>query len=470
MRRCIMRRFTRSRAGRDGMRELALAAVWLLGVCAACARRVASAAPEATPLARACAVSDSQLARGREAGVTSPAIVCRQGADSVRAVAPRPASDSSPLGPSPRRGWIVLQPDTAAPRRPGPATPLPVSMMPCVAGLDSAVLAYHAASADRDARPLRSLGGPHTCLGEPSDVAVTGRGELFVLSRGPYVPQGGWTNAVTVFAPGDSGDAAPRRRILVPPSFNNPALGLGLDQQGNLYVPTEEYPPALETPPPARRLGGAVRVYAPDADSAATPIRVLAGEATQLSQPVDVGFDRRGYMYVISTAGRVTVHDANAQGNVAPRRIITGPHTGLRLPIKLGFGAGDTLFVLNAYTWNRFGTEDVTVTVYLPGATGDVAPLRTLVVKRGRASEGGRRHLSTPKGLAVDDQGFIYIAITDGSAGAGAIAVYPPGAEGDAAPVRRLGGRGTGLLQPRGVALDSHGGLYVTNVPVPTRF
>jgi hypothetical protein len=346
-------------------------------------------------------------------------------------------------------------------------------MMPCVSALDSTILVYPAASADRDARPTRRLGGPRTCLGIPSDVAINRREELYVLSRGPYDRRGGWTNAVTVFALGDSGDAVPRRRILVPPSFNNPALGLGLDAAGNLYVTSEEYPPALETPPPARRFGGAVRVYAADADSAATPIRILAGEATQLSQPVDVGFDRRGDMYVVNTttgqlgAGAVTVYDSDAQGDAPPQRTITGPHTELHLPIKLALDAGDTLYVLNAYSWNRFGTDEVTVTVYPPGASGDVTPLRTIVVKRGRASEGARRGLGDPHGVAVDDRGFVYVALSGGWSDGGSVAVYPPTAAGDVAPTRLLGGTGTGLRVPGGVALDDRGELYVTSVPPP---
>jgi hypothetical protein len=467
-----MRRFTRSCARLDGIRGLALAAAGLLGICAACARR-APPPPEARSRVRPCAVTDSQLARAREAGVTSLADVCRLSADSMIALAARPNRDSSRPPPQGRH-WIRLTPDTSAPRHPVRAAPPIVPMMPCVgAALDSAVLAYPAARADRDARPTRRLGGPHTCLGSPSDVAVNGQGELYVLSRGPYDQRGGWTNAVTVFAPGDSGDAVPRRRILVPPSFNNPALGLGLDPAGNLYVTTEEYPPALETLPPAHRLEGAVRVYAADADSAATPIRVLAGEATQLSQPVDVGFDHRGDIYVVNTntgrlqPGSVTVYDASAQGDVAPRRTIAGPHTGLHLPIKLALAAGDTLYVLNAYSWNKFGTDEVTVTVYPPGASGDLVPLRTLVVKRGRASAGARRGLGDPHALAVDDRGFIYIAMSGGWRDGGTVAVYPPGAAGDAAPMRLLGGRGTGLRVPQGVALSDRDELYVTNAPPP---
>ena len=105
------------------------------------------------------------------------------------------------------------------------------------------------------------------------------------------------------------------------------------------------------------------------------------------------------------------------------------------------------------------------MTVYPPRASGDVAPLRTLVVKRGRASEGARRGLGDPYGLAVDDRGFIYIAMSGGWSDGGAVAVYPPGAAGDLPPVRLLGGRGTRLRVPRGVALDDRGELYVTNMP-----
>jgi hypothetical protein len=75
--------------------------------------------------------------------------------------------------------------------------------------------------------------------------------------------------------------------------------------------------------------------------------------------------------------------------------------------------------------------------------------------------------LGDPYALAVDHRGFIYIAVSGGSTDGGAVAVYSPGAAGDVAPIRLLGGRGTGLRVPRGVALNDRGELYVTNVPAP---
>ena len=184
------------------------ARVGLLGLGTACARPAPPT--EARSLVRPCAVSDSQLARARAAGAATLLDVCRLSADSMT-LAARPDRDSSTLSQEGGE-WMRLHPNTAGPQ-PDPSRAAHRPYDACVGAIDSAILVYRVATADRDARARRRLGGPHTCLGSPSDVAVNRRGELYVLSRGPYDRRGGWTNAVTVFATGDSGDAVPRRRI-----------------------------------------------------------------------------------------------------------------------------------------------------------------------------------------------------------------------------------------------------------------
>jgi hypothetical protein len=314
-------------------------------------------------------------------------------------------------------------------------------MIPCVAARDSTILVYDAASADTGVSPIRALGGARTCLGFPVDMASNGQGELYVLGRGPMITKQLWGNAVTVFAPGDSGDARPRRRILVPSSYNVEP-GIGLDRRGNLYVTT----------------GGAVQVYPPDADGVTKPMRVLAGDATRLQGPSDVSFDSHGDMYVVNPVGRITIYRGDADGNDAPLRVIEGPHTGLMHPVKLAFGAGDTLFVVNGLRMeSRMYPLDVTVTVYAPGADGDDAPVRTLIVRGGGKSAGLRRGLGTAEGLAMDRRGVLYVATF------GALAVYAPGAEGDVEPTRFMR-----LSEPvrydwgRSILLDDAGRLYVS--------
>ena len=334
---------------------------------------------------------------------------------------------------------------------------VPPGMMPCVAAYDSTILVF-AEGADSGTAPLSRLGGRRTCMGLPNDMAVD-RGELYVLGQ---MGEGqSARTAVAVFARGDSAEASPRRRILVPLSSGNPAPGIALDRDGRLYVTTGDYPPALVDVGAGKRVPGAVQVYAPGADGVATPIRTLAGQATLLQQPTDVAFDSRGLMYVANFPGWITAYDGTAEGNAMPYAMIKGPHAGLGRVAKLAVGPGDTLFVLSGQWLSRMGfTGSGTVTVYPPGATGDVAPVRTLYVNGGPKAKAEFRTLTGAQGLAVDGRGALYVATS------GAVAVYAPGAEGDAVPLRIVRGPRGDYDWGRSVTLDDDGRLYVSREPV----
>ena len=256
--------------------------------------------------------------------------------------------------------------------------------------------------------------------------------------------------AVIVYPPGARGVAPSARKLSGPATGVSAPNGIAVDRRGTLYVANGPQP----------RPEGAIRVYDRAADGTASPVRVIAGRATRLAQPTDVAFDSRGDMYVVNSADLVTVYAARADGDVAPLRVIVGPNTLLRRPIKLAFGPGDTLYVLNGFEPSRFGTANITVTVYAPYAEGEVEPVRSITVIAGAHSAGARLGLMSPAGIAVDAQGAVFVA-----ASRRAVAVYPPGADGDVLPVRLIRGGKTKLLAPVGVALGRDGGLYVAAIP-----
>ena len=130
----------------------------------------------------------------------------------------------------------------------------------------------------------------------------------------------------------------------------------------------------------------ALRVYAPNAEGKDDPVRVLAGPATTLAQPMDIEFDSHGDMYLPVAAGTARVRwpcsAGRLTGNEPPIRTITGPATLFHQPIRLAVGRGDTLYALNVFDWPRSacvfsGPPNVTVTVYAPGTSGDVEPVRS---------------------------------------------------------------------------------------------
>jgi sugar lactone lactonase YvrE len=299
--------------------------------------------------------------------------------------------------------------------------------------------------------PVRTIAGPHTGLASAFALAIDPHDTLYVTTG----------DSVALFAALATGDARPARTIGGGRTGISAAMGVALDKRGRVYVANGPLPKGQ----------GAIRVYPPRAAGLAAPVRTLTGPATRLFQPTDVAFDSRGNLYVVSAgsqgAGLVTVYDRTARGNTAPSRVLTGPTTYLRRPIRMAFGRGDTLYVLNAFSWWKYGTDYVSVTVYAPGASGDAAPVRIINVTTGRSGAGRRLGLNWPEDIAVGDDGSVYVSNYYPNP---VVAVYPRGADGDAAPVRVIGGRGTPVTGPSGLALDEQGRLYVSNIPEPAGF
>lgn len=269
-------------------------------------------------------------------------------------------------------------------------------------------------------------------------------------------------NAVTVYPPGSTGTAT--RRVLsgLNTRLSTP-LGVTVDGKGNVYVANGPQP---KTP-------GAIRVYDPTATGDASPVRLFAGRASPLNELADIGIDSRGDMYVLGIDGRVTVYRPGTDSNPAPIRTLTGPNTFLRQPIRLAFGRNDTLYVLNAFHLWKYGTDNVTVTVYAPRAEGDTEPLRSIVVARPRRSKGSKLGLRWPTSIAVDSRGSVYVS---NYFSAGVVAVYPPGAADDVQPVRLLRPRGADTasawprLGPVAVAVGPKDEIFVASSPQPMMF
>jgi hypothetical protein len=92
-----------------------------------------------------------------------------------------------------------------------------------------------------------------------------------------------------------------------------------------------------------------------------------------------------------------------------------------------------------------------TVLVFPLTATGNAAPARTLA--------GAATGLALPIGIAVDSHGSIYVANRKGSA----VTVYPLGADGNVAPTRSM--TDTAMKSPQGLFIDSGDGVFVTTCP-----
>ncbi len=225
------------------------------------------------------------------------------------------------------------------------------------------------------------------------------------------------------------------------------------------------------------------------------PSKTLSGAATGLSDPYDVAVDSSGRMYVANLNNDITVYAANwAGGNTAPIRTITeyGSNTQLVDALALTVKDDGTIYVVQNRNSGMFGYVG-DVLVYGPTANGDVAPIQ--VISGG--ANAGNTGLDYASGIAVDDDGLIYVAA--GSSGvkvfaanasgnatpvktlsghayrvafddsgrlyvvddSGAIRVYTPGFASGASPIKTLSGGSTGFGEPRDVAFDTSGRMYV---------
>ena len=108
--------------------------------------------------------------------------------------------------------------------------------------------------------------------------------------------------------------------------------------------------------------------------------------------------------------------------------------------------------------YNTYVADQVNLAVYefSAGSTGsDVYPIRT-ITSTGTFVE--------PRGVAVDRGGNIYV--TDdlaGASGLGAIDEFSPSQSGNVQPVRAIFGSNSGLAKPLGIAVDGAGNIYAAN-------
>ena len=211
---------------------------------------------------------------------------------------------------------------------------------------------------------------------------------------------------------------------------------IAFDDEGQMYV--------------ANTLDNSVTVYPATwlADNT-TPLRTLVGPGTGLDSPVSIAFDVDGQMHVLN-ANSITVYPANwASGDTEPLRTLSGSSTGLVNPTGLALDSTGRIYVTNSGSLSDGSMASVTV--YASDWTAaNVKPVATLA--------GSGTGLLRPRALAFDLAGYMYVVNSYG------VSVYEPSWEsGNTAPSRVLAGPGTGMDDPRAVAFDDAGYMYIAN-------
>lgn len=272
--------------------------------------------------------------------------------------------------------------------------------------------------------------GPHgtTTLPPPGNSTAQ-----IVVPQNNVTPNPTAPSQVLFFPADATGNPAPTSSIALPSSLE--IIALATDPSGNIYVLTN----------------ADLRVYAANANGTATPIRLIpAVTATTLPNATRLAADSTGQIYVVEPEA-IAVFSSTANGAVAPSRLISGSATSLYSIQSIAVDAQGNIYVLNSPS-----TGSDSILVFGPTATGNVAPIRTIT--------GANTGLPGPSPggscLTVDPAGDIYVGglLNINSNANGGIAIFAPGANGNAAPTRVLTLGDTILWS---IGLDASNNIYV---------
>ena len=319
-------------------------------------------------------------------------------------------------------------------------------------GFDS--ITMYPAGSNSSSKASVTIIGNHTLLDTPTGIAV----RPIVPSPTPTPSQSATptptpTTAGIVVANQSSlvVDAAGSNGNVTPSAFISGAktqlggplgaeVGIAFDSSGNIYIADDK-----------------IKVFPPGSDGDVAPSAVINGTGFAHG----VALDSMGNVYASNTAGQVgpnsiTVYPAGGVGSVAPTATISGTNTGLAVPEGIALDANANIYVVNSPD-----TAAYSVTVFAAGSNGNVAPSATIA--------GANTELSFPRGIALDSNGNIYVANSTGGLGKiGSVTIYPAGSNGDVTPSATIfGSINTELNEPDGIAVDSHGNIYVSNAGAP---
>ncbi len=262
---------------------------------------------------------------------------------------------------------------------------------------------------------------------------------------------GGGSGTILKFPATSTGNVSATATITAP--MNTSFEYLATDGSGNVYVSTN-----------APNSAGDVRVYAAGATGAATPTRTLPGDSTtKIGAVQGLAASSAGEIFISEDSGGVAAFSATADGSVAPSRYILGSDQtggGLSTLVSANDVAADSSD--NLYIADEGAPGLMPVAVFAPTATGNVAPLRTLGGATTTISLIGGMTTDSAGNLYMTGGTVTFSGTT--SVYTGSILEFAPGATGNVAPIRTITGSSTTLGRLGGIKLDASGNIYVVSI------
>jgi sugar lactone lactonase YvrE len=170
----------------------------------------------------------------------------------------------------------------------------------------------------------------------------------------------------------------------------------------------------------------------------------IGGIAATPGRAAAAGADPAGTIYVSDYGtSTIDVFAPGATGNVAPIRTISGGLTGIDGPGDVKVSSAGDIYISN------FNSDSITE--YAPGASGNVAPTCTI--------SGSNTGLDGNDDMSLASDGTLYV----GNDGSSTVVVFAPGACGNVTPLRTIAGALTGLNDADGVGADAAGTIYAAS-------
>ncbi|MBV9646716.1 MAG: hypothetical protein JO043_04555 [Candidatus Eremiobacteraeota bacterium] len=191
-----------------------------------------------------------------------------------------------------------------------------------------------------------------------------------------------------------------------------------------------------------------VTAFQQTANGNVPPFTGIAGSRTKIYEPEGMAMATSGQIAVSESSNSVTLYAPGAHGNVAPSATITcgrGQQPGV--PGQIAFDRHGNLYV--KYYGGYHAPSDA-IEVYAPKQQSGCPSDNHVLF-------GARTGISSDGGIAVDRNTIYTGAWT-------AVQEFHTSDNGNVAPYNVIAGSRTGLVETTGIALDKRGYLYVSNV------